>query len=316
MAVVTETLASSVQVTGSKARYLIITPGEGSSAVYTREILEQAVADKVFPAGTQSHANHDTETDTAERPEGDIRNLVGSLTTDAYWDETLGGLVAEVKIGTAWREFISDHHDVIGTSISAKAELNPDGSLARLVPDPFNRVDLVTVAGRGGKIVELLEHSKPTMNKVVKETSVPNPARKPQQETTMEESGMVEISQKEYDQLTEAAGRAETLAEQVATLEKQQAETARVQRVAEANRIIEKHYGNTPPELFVTLAETLAASDEFDATKFETQVEEAAKQQAAEAGTPDQGNTTATANEAGPRVIETKDITQALVTGA
>lgn len=141
----------------------LITPGQGSSGSYSAEVLKKAAEEKVFPRGTQSHINHDTAQDRLERPEGDLRNLIGILDEDARVDES-GALVAEAIISSAWRDFVTEFQEFLGVSISASAEVSEteDGGyvIERLLPGPFNRADFVTVAGRGGKVTEVLEAAR------------------------------------------------------------------------------------------------------------------------------------------------------------
>lgn len=160
-------MATRVKEAGTVARtgpgrvlLTLITPGQGSSGSYTNDVLEAAAADKVFPRGTQGHINHDTEFQRMERPEGDLRNLALVLLEDARVEGTTGALVAEALVSSAWRDFVEEFKDFIGASIAAQAQVTktPDGPVVeKLLPHPFNRVDLVTVAGRGGAITEVLE---------------------------------------------------------------------------------------------------------------------------------------------------------------
>ena len=140
----------------------LITPGKGSSGSYAADVIEAAAAEKVFPRGTQGHINHDTEFQRMERPEGDLRNLALVLLEDARVDDN-GALVAEALVSSAWRDFVEEFKDFIGASIAAQAQITktPDGPVVeKLLPHPFNRVDLVTVAGRGGAITEVLEAAR------------------------------------------------------------------------------------------------------------------------------------------------------------
>lgn len=155
---ITEAIGSAQKTGPGRVKFKIITPGQGSSGNYTEAMLRQAARDNVFPEGTLSMVNHPTGSEHFERPEGDLRNLAGVLLEDAYWDGT--ALVAEARIGSAWRDFVDEFHEYIGVSISAQAEVTESGEISRLLPDPFNRVDLVTVAGRGGEITEVLEAAK------------------------------------------------------------------------------------------------------------------------------------------------------------
>lgn len=141
----------------------IITPGQGSSGDYSPEVIAKAAQEKAFPRGTLGNLDHDTETERMERPEGSLRNLALVLEEDAYVNSD-GALVAEAKVASAWRDLVEDFYEHIGASIYASAEISVNESggkvVERIIPNPFNRVDLVTVAGRGGRVAELLESAK------------------------------------------------------------------------------------------------------------------------------------------------------------
>lgn len=142
----------------------LIDPGLGSSGYYAPEVLEAAARDKVFPAGTQMHIDHDPSDQSAAKPEGSLRNLAAVLTEDARVEPTSGALVAEAKVFSQWREFLTEAKDYIGASISAAADFTIDGQGQRIVeallPSPLNRVDFVTIAGRGGGIMQVLEAAR------------------------------------------------------------------------------------------------------------------------------------------------------------
>lgn len=159
--------------TGSRTEITLITPGWGSSGYYSREVLEQAAKDRVFPANTQQHIDHDSDGGV-----GSVATLAAVLAEDARWepnwvdpdnpDAEKGRLVAENRVFTHKREMLAEMKDVIGTSIAAAAEVSfgkaPDGQSGKiieaLIPSRTNRVDYVTVAGRGGRISEVLEAHK------------------------------------------------------------------------------------------------------------------------------------------------------------
>lgn len=136
----------------------IITPGQGSSGTYTPEVLERAATERVFPRGTQGMVDHPTLTEGADRPEGSLHNLALVLTEDARWDGN--ALVAEARVRSTYRDIVDEFSDFIGVSISAAAQIGDGGVIERLIPDPFNRVDLVTVPGRGGRIAAVLESAR------------------------------------------------------------------------------------------------------------------------------------------------------------
>jgi hypothetical protein len=153
----------------------LITPGWGSSGYYSTKTLEQAAKDKAFPAKTQMHIDHMTETARFEAPAGSVATLAAALNEDARWEPNWvdpetgvkGRLVAEARVFSHWREPLADMADAIGVSIAAAAETSQGEAEGRrgriieaLVPDVLNRVDFVTVAGRGGRISEVLESAK------------------------------------------------------------------------------------------------------------------------------------------------------------
>lgn len=140
----------------------IITPGQGSSGYYSAETIKKAAEQRAFPAGTLGMVNHASETERMEHPAGDLRNLVLATNEDAYVNAE-GALVAEARVASAWADFVNEFHDVIGASISASAQVRDtkEGRIVeRLIPNPFNTVDLVTKAGRGGKPSALLESAR------------------------------------------------------------------------------------------------------------------------------------------------------------
>ncbi|CAH1192690.1 Prohead protease [Glutamicibacter phage Montesquieu] len=150
----------------------LISPGQGSSGYYAPEVLEAAATDKVFPRGTQMHIDHDSTVETMDKPEGSLRNLAAVLQEDAYVD-TNGNLVAEALVSSTWKTFLDEFKDFVGASINAAADIVKTSTgtvIERLIPHKFNRVDFVTVGGRDGKIIQVLESAREiAQNAVVSE---------------------------------------------------------------------------------------------------------------------------------------------------
>jgi hypothetical protein len=152
----------------------LITPGEGSSGVYSAEVLEAAATDAVFPAGTLMFADHPGETESYDRPERSIRDVAGVLVEDARWDG--GALVAEAKTYAPWTEVLAEMHDSIGVSIRAYAEhgeAKPGKrpTVSRLVEGIS--VDFVTKAGRGGAIRQVYESARSRATLMVRDATDP-----------------------------------------------------------------------------------------------------------------------------------------------
>lgn len=150
-----------------------ISPGWGSSGYYSAEVLEQAVADQIIPAGTHMYADHPTEEEAKARPVRSIKDLM-SVTTEAARLATeddvargaeVGALVSEVDIVPTYRPLIEHLKDAIGVSIRGDGELvegTAEGRTGKLVESlaHVKSVDWVTRAGRGGKVLSLVESAQ------------------------------------------------------------------------------------------------------------------------------------------------------------
>jgi hypothetical protein len=117
-----------------------------------------------FPAGTKIFANHPTEQESYERPERDVTKIVGKTLSDAFYED--GALYADVYFSEAFATHVDEFKDTLGMSIyaSGKSEVQElDGYagpvLTEFYADPFNSVDVVTVPGAGGAILERLTES-------------------------------------------------------------------------------------------------------------------------------------------------------------
>lgn len=161
-ATITEAAAAAAKKTGHML-IQFISPGWGSSGYYSPDVLEAAATDKVIPAGTHMYADHPTETEDIERPVRSIKDLMAVTTEDAHLAED-GALVGEVQVVPQWRDLVETVKDSIGVSIrgsatdivEGEAEGRKGGLIEGLVA-PVMSVDFVTRAGRGGKVLSVLE---------------------------------------------------------------------------------------------------------------------------------------------------------------
>ncbi len=133
---------------GNSWRAILITPGKGSSGVYTEKTLRES-GPIAFPKGTHSYVDHPSH-------EGEVRspkNLIGVLATDARYEDGVG-LVAEIEVMPHWQEFVEAVAPHTGLSIYAMGDgrYNDDGEVVveELIPNVQNSVDLVSYAGRPG----------------------------------------------------------------------------------------------------------------------------------------------------------------------
>lgn len=158
--------ATSTSDTGAVRRPIqIITPGWGSSGYYSAAVLEAAAADRIIPAGTHMYFNHASQTERADRPERDVRDIAAVLAEDARWDGSR--LIAEAEIMGPHAELIESLAPYIGVSISGSATDvtigEAEGRTGPIIEGLAHvaSVDFVTRAGRGGMVI--LESARPSL---------------------------------------------------------------------------------------------------------------------------------------------------------
>lgn len=153
-------------VEGKPGRFLVqlINPGWGSSGYYSAAVLEAAAKNGVFGKGTHMYLDHPTASDQFERPERSVRDLAAVLAEDASYVD--GALVAEAQVFGPYREVLGEMADSIGVSIRAAAEVTEggeaEGRRGRIIDALVEGLsaDYVTHAGRGGKILQVLESAR------------------------------------------------------------------------------------------------------------------------------------------------------------
>lgn len=153
--------SGAIKATGKKWQIKVIESGWGSSGYYPKEMLAE-YGPQVFKKGTKVFMNHPSVNEESDRPERDVNQLAGKLVSDAQFDGT--GLVAEVEFYSHFAPIIKEMAGDVGLSIRAlgesrvgEAEGRQGPIIESLVADPMTSVDVVTVAGAGGKFLSLLE---------------------------------------------------------------------------------------------------------------------------------------------------------------
>lgn len=136
---------------------------EGSSGYYPRDVLERD-GPLVFPKGTQVYFDHPKESETWERPERSVRDMAGIFETGAQFleDGAEGpGLYANVRLFSEADKWMDEAKDAIGMSIRARgtAADTDDGYTITSLNEGLS-VDIVTRAGAGGKVVQLMESGR------------------------------------------------------------------------------------------------------------------------------------------------------------
>lgn len=203
----------------------IIQPGWGSSGYYPAEVLERD-GPKVFAKGTKMFWNHQTLSEEAERPEGDLNDLAAELISDAVWrdDGPAGaGLYAEAKVFKGYRDAVDDLAPHIGLSIRTPGRVEEgeaDGRegliVTHLLRNARTSVDFVTIPGAGGQVVTMFEAARPRAE--AKNRSL----------AASESSNPEEVDMDELQQLKEANAKLQK------ELEKARANAAELARLREA----------------------------------------------------------------------------------
>ncbi len=150
-------------LSGGRMLVRLISEGRGSSGTYPASVLERAGAAKVFHRGLPMYIDHSTATEDDERPERSIRDLAAVLTEDARWDPANKALVAEAKVFAPYRSMLADMSEHIGVSIRASGLAEHDARTGDHIVTEIKSarsVDFVTAAGRGGKVLALLESAR------------------------------------------------------------------------------------------------------------------------------------------------------------
>lgn len=153
-------------LTGRRMRIQIASPGWGSTGFYSEAVLKQAAADAVFHKDLPLYIDHQTISESQDRIHGErsVKDLAARFAEDARWDGH--GLVAEVEVtNPVHRPVLAEMADHIGVSIRAvgQAEMGEAEGREGLIVQSIDRalsVDFVAEAGRGGKVLALLESKR------------------------------------------------------------------------------------------------------------------------------------------------------------
>lgn len=159
----TLTAAESTEGTG-RYRVRVIDAGMGSSGYYPAETLEAAGRAQVVAEGTHVFFDHPSESEEYDRPERSVRDLAAVFTSAGTYDPTTKALEGDIQVFGPYQPLMADKEfrEAIGMSIRAFARVEEgeiDGKRVPVVKElqTVESVDLVTRAGRGGKILSVLE---------------------------------------------------------------------------------------------------------------------------------------------------------------
>lgn len=237
---------ASTQLSKGVYEVCLINPGLGSSGYYSPEVLKES-GPKAFPTNTKSFVDHATEEERWNRPARSVLDILGVITGDAYWkDEGFQGpgLYGKLTVRPSLIQLVDEIKGYVGMSISAQAVSEwgdmPNGEQAPIIQEliafPFNSVDIVTVAGRGGAIGEATESADFTY---LREHgfAVPSTATPKAKETkaTPSKGPEMDFTPEQMQALSSLAAAAPAIIAEAAASAKSREEAAA--RVAEASKV-------------------------------------------------------------------------------
>lgn len=214
----------------------IIAPGQGSSGFYPADVLKRD-GPTVFVEGTHVYLDHPSVTEASDRPERSVKDLAGSLTGAATWqdDGAAGpGLYAPVKFIDSVAPHINDIAAISGMSIRAGGTMGTrevEGKKVRTIEsiDVAHSVDVVTKPGAGGKVLDLIESAR-SGNPPQRQTAPPQPG-----------GSSVELQEQLTEAIQERDDARGKLTEAQQLIDKQTVELARLREqnvLRDANAVI------------------------------------------------------------------------------
>lgn len=162
MTILQEKASIAPSKTGTKYRARLIAPGWGSSGHYSEALLESD-GPTAFPANTPVYMDHPGQAEAQDRPERSIRDLAGKITSTPVYESD--GLYADIEFYPHAAPIIEALWQDVGMSIRASGTSEAgeaDGRRGNIITSLSEglSVDVVTKAGAGGKIMQLLESAR------------------------------------------------------------------------------------------------------------------------------------------------------------
>lgn len=135
---------------------------QGSSGFYPAETLRRD-GPNAFPSGTHIFFDHPAESEQWDRPERSVRDLAGHFIEDAHYEDGPDGkgLFARVQLFPDVHQWMETRKESIGMSIRANgiAADTEEGRTITALTEGVS-VDIVTRAGAGGKVLQLMESGR------------------------------------------------------------------------------------------------------------------------------------------------------------
>lgn len=191
-------------------RVVLITEGEGSTGIYSPELIEKSAT--LFE-NVASFINHPI--DPAAPQKRDLNSLAGRVSNVTVGeDQGKRALLGDFKPRAEYASLFEEFSDIIGLSIFSRAagETMPDGRIRVeefAASDPYRSVDAVVAAGRGGRF----KRAEESLRAIESSLGLPEGA-KPAAEASAEEKESERMEEKDIAAIATAtaAAIAESLA--------------------------------------------------------------------------------------------------------
>ena len=161
-------LLESTGGTGDMRLCRLISPGEGSSGLYSKQVLQRAVG--LYQKGMKVFKDHPSASEHRDRPERSVSDIAGYLESAGEWrDYPAPGIYAWIKFLPKYSELIRHAGKTLGLSHMASGQIESKvegGVIKKIVKsiDAVFSVDLVTTPGRGGRICEAAARARISPN--------------------------------------------------------------------------------------------------------------------------------------------------------
>lgn len=143
-----------------------ITAGWGSSGYYSKDVVEAAAP--LFEVGTHMYFDHPSASEASDRPERSVRDLAAVVTEAGTFNAETGGVRGKVKPLAPYRDLLTDETFAKNVGVSIRGSASDitigeaEGRTGPIVEglEHITSVDFVTRAGRGGRVLQVLESER------------------------------------------------------------------------------------------------------------------------------------------------------------
>lgn len=140
-----------------------ISAGWGSSGYYSPDVVEAAVP--LFAEGTHMYFDHPSANEASDRPERSVRDLAAVIEGGASYDAEAKAIRGKVRPLKAYAELLTDEAFAKNVGLSIRGSATDivigeaEGRRGPIVEGlaDIGSVDFVTRAGRGGRVLAVLE---------------------------------------------------------------------------------------------------------------------------------------------------------------